>query len=57
MSTKESSTNHEGKEGSKAEAYRTAIKDAKHIFTTYKAAHPEEAWECLRKILFDPKLK
>jgi hypothetical protein len=49
--------NPEGKEGSKLEAYKLAFRDARHIFTTYKASHPEEAWECLRKILFDPKLK
>lgn len=41
----------------KVDAYRTAIKDARHVFNTYKAAHPDEAWETIRKIIFDKKLK
>jgi homoserine dehydrogenase len=39
------------------ERLRNAIKDAKHVFTTYKDSLPEEAWETIRKIIFDPKLK
>ena len=46
-----------GKEEAKLETYRTAIKDARHVFTVYKDAHPDEAWDCLRRIIFDHKLK
>lgn len=52
MSEKHTVDNPERKEGSKLEAYRTAIKDAQHVFNTYKNAHPDEAWETLRRILF-----
>lgn len=46
----------EGKE-TRLENYKTAINDARHVFNTYKTTHPDDAWECLRKILFDKKLK
>ena len=57
MKHAEDSTNLEGKEHEKLELYKNAIKDARHIFTTYKASHPDDAWECIRKIVFNPSLK
>ena len=49
--------NQEGKENTRLEKYRTAINDARHIFNTYKVVHPDEAWECIRRIIFDKHLK
>lgn len=46
-----------GREENRLEAYKLAIKDARHIFSTYKDAHPAEAWETIRKIIFNPALK
>lgn len=57
MKTKEQELNPERKENDKLEVYRLAVKDARHVFSTYKQAHPDEAWECLRKIIFNPHLK
>ncbi len=57
MKQKAESDNLEGKESTRLENYKLAIKDAQHIFTTYKNSHPAEAWECLRKIIFNPTLK
>jgi len=51
------SSNPIGREETKLETYRTAVKDARHIFNTYKLAHPDEAWETIRKIIFNPNLK
>ncbi len=41
----------------KLENYRTAVQHARHIFNTYKTQHPDEAWDCIRKIIFNPNLK
>jgi len=57
MSRTDSSINHEEKEEAKLEQYRTAVKDARHVFNTYKNTHPDDAWECLRRILFNKALK
>ena len=57
MNEKTESANPEGKENTKLENYRLAIKDARHIFNTYREKCPPEAWECLKKILFNDKLK
>ena len=57
MSEKTTVDNLKGKEGTKLETYRTAVADARHIFNVYKAAHPDEAWETIRKIIFNPALK
>lgn len=53
----EESTYHEGKGEAKLELYKLAIKDAQHIFNTYKNSHPDEAWDTIRRIIFNPKLK
>ena len=37
--------------------YKQAIKDARYIFRTYRKRHPDEAWETIRKIIHDPKLR
>ena len=55
MKEKTTSTNPERKE--KLELYKTAVNDARYIFNTYKDNHPAEAWETLRKILFNKSLK
>ena len=57
MKQTEVDTNHEGKGEAKLELYKLAIKDAQHIFNTYKNTHPNEAWDTIRRIIFNPKLK
>lgn len=47
----------ERKGETKLEAYRLAIQDAQHVFNAYGKAYPAEAWETLRRIIFDKKLK
>lgn len=39
------------------ELLKTALKDARYVFETYRAVYAEEAWETLRRILFNPKIK
>ena len=39
------------------DAYRDAIKDARYIMNQYKGKIPEDAWVCLRKIIYSVKLK
>lgn len=56
MSKTETEPTTEGKE-TRLENYRLAIKDARHVFTTYKDKFPAEAWETIRKIIFSDKLK
>ena len=36
--------------------YRTTIKDVKYILKQYGVKHPTEAFECIEKIVNDPKL-
>ena len=55
--SKPNEINPDGREEIKLETYRTAIKDARHIFTTYKDRCPQEAWETIKKIIFNPALK
>ncbi len=57
MAKQEKVDNQERKEDTRLDTYKTALKDARHIFNTYKNSHPDEAWECLHKILFNPALK
>ncbi len=38
-------------------SYKQAVKDARYIFNHYREQCPLEAWDTLRKILFNPKLK
>ena len=47
----------ERKEEPQLEALRTALKDARYVFEKYRDTHPQEAWETLRRILFNPKIK
>lgn len=47
----------ERKEEPQLEALKTALKDARYVFEKYKGTHPQEAWETLRRILFNPKIK
>lgn len=48
---------HQEGKGDKLERYRLALIDARHVFNTYKDTHPDDAWECLRKILFNKNLR
>jgi hypothetical protein len=57
MKLEQSSDNQERKEDTRLEKYRVAIKDARHIFNTYRSTHPDDAWECLRKIIFNKDLR
>jgi len=57
MKQVDSSTHLEEKEESRLEKYRNAINDARHIFNTYKSSHPDDAWDCLRKIIFNKDLR
>jgi len=58
MSEPKTDSNPEGKESNKLENYRLAIKDMRHVFLTYKDKCPAEAWETLKKILFNnPNLR
>jgi hypothetical protein len=36
--------------------YKQTLRDIRYIFKTYKRKHPDEAWECIRKLAHDPKL-
>jgi hypothetical protein len=45
------------KEDPLLDAYRDAIKDARYVFNQYKDKHPDEAWDCIRKIIYGIKLK
>ncbi len=55
QATKEDNPKTEG--GAKLEQYRLAIRDARHVFNTYKNTHPDDAWETIRRIIFSDKLK
>ena len=57
MKTCPMETDSDRKGETKLETYRLAIQDARHVFNTYKATLPVEAWETLRKIIFNEKLK
>ena len=51
------STEMEPKEDANVELYKVTIRDARYIMNRYKAPYPEEAWETIRKLLYNPKLK
>ena len=36
--------------------YKQTVADIRYIYRTYKRAHPDEAWETIRKLVNDPKL-
>ena len=47
----------EREEDPRIELYRTALQDVRYILETYGAQHPAEAWETIRKIVYNKKLK
>ena len=51
------SENVEREEDPRIELYRTALQDVRYILETYGAQHPAEAWETIRKIVYNKKLK
>lgn len=57
MKQQNTSSNPTRKEDTKLEVYKIAINDARYIFNQYKDTYPAEAWETLRKIIFNPNLK
>ena len=36
---------------------RTTLADIRYVFRTYGTEHPVETLECIRKLVFDPKIK
>jgi len=36
--------------------YKTTVKDVRYILKAYGKCYPEEAFECIEKIVNDPKL-
>jgi hypothetical protein len=44
------------KEELKFEKLRTALSDARYIMSQYGGKYREDAWETVRKILFDPSI-
>jgi len=36
--------------------YKTTVKDVRYILKQYGRLHPDEAFECIEKIVNDPKL-
>jgi len=38
-------------------AYKTAMKDVKYILKQYGKFHPDETFDCIEKIINDPKLR
>ena len=45
------------KEDPLLDAYRNAIKDARYVMNQYKGKCPEEAWETIRKIVYNKNLR
>ena len=44
-------------EGELLEAYQTAVGDVRYILNQYSTEYPAEAFETIRKIVYDRKLK
>ena len=39
------------------DAYRDAIKDVRYVMNQYKGKCPEEAWACIKKIVYNKTLR
>jgi len=37
--------------------YKQTLRDIQYILKMYKRTHPEEAWETIKKLANDPKLR
>lgn len=46
-----------GKDGELLEVYQVAMGDVRYILNQYSEEHPKEAFETIRKIVYDKKLK
>jgi len=44
-------------ESEQLKQYKQTVQDIRYILRTYQREHPKEAWETIRKLVNDPKLR